>query len=438
MNSQLITSIKKKHLFDKNEPIIIAVSGGVDSMVLLDVISKAYKSNPIIIAHVNHKQRIESDQEYKAIKEVAIKYKYPFEGYTYHHQGKNNFQAESRKARYQFFHGLAMKYNAKKILTAHHLDDQIETVFMRITRGSSFSGYAGMKSHIKNRNIEIIRPFLDIPKEQLYAYALQHDLLFFEDKSNIENTYTRNRFRNQILPLLKEENPSFYEKMIQFTQYMEDTDDILNHACNIFMKEHYIYATIPIKAFNKLDKMIQIKVLERVINKASNDTVEVSYKQYQKLIDLAKSDQPNQFYSLGKTYEWIKEYDVFYIEKIQNHCPIDIEIHQVGEYFVDDNRSFIFSFEKLEHNHRNYFELCYNDKVFPLYLRNRKNGDRIKLKEGTKKIKDVLIDQKIPLSRRDKLILLSDQEIVHWIVDVKKGYQQNKPNKLYIYEVNEC
>lgn len=438
MKNELITTIKKSDLLPKNETIIIAVSGGVDSMVLLDVLSKVYKPSHLVVAHINHKKRIESDEEYQAIKDIARTYEIPFEGYTFIQKNKKNFQAEARKARYQFLFGLAMKYNAKGIVTAHHLDDQIETIFMRITRGSSFSGYSGMKRRIKKRNFAIIRPFLDVSKDILYDYAREHNITYFEDKSNQENNYTRNRFRNQIIPLLKDENPLFYDKMTQFAQYMEDTDEILDKLCDQFMKDYYMYATIPVEPFNKLDRMIQIKVLERVINKATDDTVEISYKQYQKLLELAKSPQPNQFYSLGKEYEWIKEYDVFYVEKIKNTQPIDIEITAPGEYFVDDNKSFIISFEKLVHNHRKYYELCYNEKVFPLYLRNRKKGDRIKLKEGTKKVKDIFIDQKIPLSKRDKIILLADKENVYWIVGVKKAFQQKQPNKMYIYEVDEC
>ena len=438
MKDLLLTSIKKKNLFTKNQTIIIAVSGGVDSMVLLDILSKIHNPNKLVIAHINHKKRIESDDEYEAIKEIAKKYKVPFEGYTFIHKNKNNFQAEARKARYQFFFGLAMKYSAETIITAHHLDDQIETIFMRITRGSSFSGYSGMKSRIKNRNYEIVRPFLDVPKDKLYEYANKYNITYFEDESNKDDTYTRNRFRHQLIPLLKEENPMFFEKMIQFTQYMENTDDVLDKACDQFMKKYYMYTTIPIQPFNNLDRMIQIKVLERVINKSTGDSVEISYKQYQTIIELTKSKQPNQFYALGNKYEWIKEYDVFYIDKIKKTTPINIEVTSTGEYFVDDNISFIFTFEKLEHNHRNYYELCYNEKVFPLYLRNRANGDRLKLNDGTKKVKDVLIDQKIPLSKRDKLILLSDQERVYWIVGVKKAFQQKQPKKLYIYEVSEC
>lgn len=402
MLNTLIKTVQKDFSFQKEDKIIIAVSGGVDSMVLLDIMTKILPAKCIVVAHINHKMRPESDIEYKEIQNITHAYKCTFEGYTYHHN-KGNFQASARKARYQFFQALAQKYNANYLLTAHHLDDQIETIFMRITRGSSFSGYSGMKRRVKRRNYTIVRPFLHIPKEDLYTYAKTQGISYFEDASNEEDTYTRNRFRKYIIPLLKEENPSFFEKMIQFTEYMEDADNFIEQASQDFMHQYYMYRTLPIEPFKELDKSVQVKVLEKVINKATDDSVEISYKQYQKLIELIYSDQPNQFYALGKTFEWIKEYEVFYIAKIEAHKPVNIKITKAGEYFVSDNHSFLFSHEKLEHNHRKYFELCYNEKVFPLYLRNRKNGDRIKLKEGTKKVKDILIDQKIPLSKRDKI-----------------------------------
>lgn len=438
MINSLIKAVQEEFSFQKQDKIIIAVSGGVDSMVLLDIMTKILPSKNIVVGHINHKKRTESDQEYTSIKTIVEDYKCTFEGYIYQHTTKNNFQASARKARYQFFQALAQKYNANYILTAHHLDDQIETIFMRITRGSSFTGYSGMKSRIKRRNYTIVRPLLQTPKEDLYTYAKEYNIAYFEDASNEEDTYTRNRFRNHIVPLLKEENPTFFEKMIQFVEYMEDADNFIEQASQEFMQQYYMYRTVPIEPFTALDKIVQVKVLEKVINKVTEDTVEVSYKQYQKLIELIHSDQPNQFYSLGKDYEWIKEYDVFYIAKIEPQKPIDIKISKAGEYFVSDNHSFIFSHQKLEHNHRKYFELCYNEKVFPLYLRNRKNGDRIKLKDGTKKVKDVLIDQKVPLSKRDKVLLIADENYVYWIAGLKKGYQDDLPNKLYIYEVDEC
>ena len=114
----------------------------------------------------------------------------------------------------------------------------------------------------------------------------------------------------------------------------------------------------------------------------------------------------------------------------------NIEINDFGEYFVSDNDSYIFSEKKLKQYNTNYFELCYNGMVFPLYLRNRSNGDKMILKVGTKKVKDILIDKKIPLSKRDKLFMIADENSVFWIPGIKKSHQDRTcTKKIYIYEV---
>jgi tRNA(Ile)-lysidine synthetase-like protein len=160
------------------------------------------------------------------------------------------------------------------------------------------------------------------------------------------------------------------------------------------------------------------------------------YEQYNTILKLCLSDNPNQSYSLGSNYTFKKEYDCIYVEKDVPFKKVNIEITKCGEYFISDNHSFIFSDKKIEHKYTNYFELCYNNEVFPLYLRNRENGDKMKLKVGTKKIKDILIDKKIPQSKRDKLLVVSNKESVLWIPEIQKSMNSALCNKkLYIYEV---
>lgn len=197
-----------------------------------------------------------------------------------------------------------------------------------------------------------------------------------------------------------------------------------------------MYNHVNVPAFNTLNNVVKIKVLQHIINVATHDTVEVSYEQYKKMIKLCQSKTPNQTFTLSKEYEFVKEYDVMYIERIKEIIPLNITVNGLGEYFVDDNKSYLFTMNKIAHNNRNYFELCYNELVFPIQIRYRQNGDTMKIKVGTKKVKDILIDKKIPASRRDRLIMIADENNVLWIPGVKKSHQdQSLKNKLYIYEV---
>ncbi|MDC0559099.1 tRNA lysidine(34) synthetase TilS [Candidatus Izimaplasma bacterium] len=434
MKKNMVNIVKQKKLFNSSETIIVALSGGVDSMVLFDIIH--YINRNIVIAHVNHNKREESIKEYEYLKEFAKTHNLPFEGYTIEKELKDNFHNESRKLRYKFFRGIAQKYKSNKIAVAHHLDDQVETILMRIVRGTSFSGYSGIKETRSDRNLSIIRPLMDFAKKDILEYATNYNIKYFEDSSNIEDIYTRNRFRNNIIPLLKAENPNLDKKIVQFSEYIEGADIVLEELKDAFLKEYCMYSTVSLAAFNKLNMVVKIKVLQHLVNLASQDSVEVSFDQYKKMIEICFSETSNQQYSLSKNFEFRKEYEVIFVEKLEEVKPINIKILKVGEYFVSDTKSYVISTHKLEHNNSNYYELCYNKLVFPLYIRNRQNGDKIRLKIGTKKVKDILIDQKIPPSKRDRLLVLANDDEVLWIPGIKKGYQEQiDEKKLYVYEV---
>ncbi|MCF7926524.1 MAG: tRNA lysidine(34) synthetase TilS [Candidatus Izimaplasma sp.] len=433
----LITYVQKKAFITKNEPIIVSVSTGVDSMVLLHVCEQL--TNSIIVAHINHNQRSASTKEYKFIKAYAKKKNYIFEGHTITKNITDNFQEQARRIRYKFLKGLASKHNIKKIFVGHHLDDQVETILMRLVRGSSFSGYSGIKEVNKERNITLIRPFLDIKKSVLKQYAKTHNIKYFIDQSNSDIKYTRNRFRHNIIPLLEQENPKFDEKIKQFSEYIGYADSLLETLKNNFIKSHCMYGTMNLTEFNKQNPLLKIKLIKHLVNKATDDTVEVSYEQYHAIIYMCLTDTPNQKITLENKYEFIKEYETIFVEKATDNDTINKKIIKAGTYYISNTHKFIISDKKITQNYSNYFELCYNKLVFPLFLRTRQNGDKMKLTIGTKKVKDVLIDQKIPPSKRDELVVLADEENVLWIPGIKKSTQdQSLQHKLYIYEVKTC
>lgn len=436
MKKNLKDYIVKNNFFTQDETIVLALSGGVDSMVLFDVLMNLELNLNIVLAHVNHNKREESKMEYEMLKKLAISHKIKFEGYEVTDSKNTNFHDDARNQRYAFFKVVAQKYKASKIVVAHHLDDQVETIIMRLIRGTSFSGYAGIPSIRKDRNISIVRPLLRIEKKEIIAYATEHHIIYYEDSSNSEDFYTRNRYRNNIIPLLKVENPNLNERILQFSDYIESADIVLDRIKKEFIQKNCVYNTVNLTEFNKLERIIKIKVLTHIINSVTDNKLEVSYEQYNSLIELCLNNTPNLNYSLGDNFVFMKEYDCFFIEEYELAEKIDIEINGLGEYFINDSQSFVFTTDKIVHNYTNYFELCYNDKVFPLYLRNRKDGDKIKLNVGTKKIKDILIDQKIPQSKRDKLILIADKDYVQWIPGIKKSLQDESCiKKIYIYEV---
>lgn len=434
MEDALVRHVDSRALFHPNEPVIVALSGGIDSMVLFDVLR--HLNNHLIIAHVNHNKREESTAEFEFLKQFAKRHKVPFEGLTLDQDHPGNFQHEARLRRYDFFRAVAAKHKARKIAVAHHLDDQVETVLMRIVRGTSFSGYTGIKEIRMDRNVSIVRPLMQVKKDDILAYAKRHKIHHFEDASNQEDLYTRNRFRHTILPMLREENPNLDQKIIQLAEYIDSADELIEVHKRQFLADFSFYNNVSLNDFNALNQIVKIKVIQHLVNNATDDTVEVSYEQYKQIIEMCLSDPPNQRYSLGDDYDLVKEYDVLYVARLEPIVPIDITVTEVGEYFVSDSRSFVFTHDKMIQNVSNYIELWYNDDVFPLFIRQRKNGDRMALSIGTKKVKDILIDQKIPRSVRDRLLVVADEESVLWIPGVKHGdIPRTGSNILYIYEV---
>ena len=315
MKRDLRGFVFKKGYFKENETIVVALSGGVDSMVLLNILNNLELNLNLIISHVNHKKRAKSDTEYNSIKTLSKKLNIPFEGLIVKDNQKVNFHDDSRNQRYSFFKAVAQKYKASKIIVAHHLDDQVETTLMRLTRGTSFSGYAGIPEIRKDRNISIIRPLMEVTKDEILNYANKYNISFYEDSSNEEDVYTRNRYRHNIIPLLRQENPNLNEKIIQFKDYIESADIVLNRLKDEFIKSNCFYNNVNLRTFNELDKIIKIKVLKHLVNIATNNTVEVSYIQYTSIIKLCLGKTPNQTISLEKNYNFVKEYDYIYVEK---------------------------------------------------------------------------------------------------------------------------
>lgn len=206
---EVITYLNK--LMSNGDKIVVAVSGGPDSMFLLDVLQKIRKSKTfdIVVAHVNHNVRRESYEEAECVKEYCEKNNMIFEYMIIYKYGTDNFHDYARTVRYNFFESLVDKYNAKYLMTAHHGDDLMETILMRIVRGSTVSGYAGFNRETKFDNYTIIRPLITLTKKEIQEYMDNNNLWYAVDISNMKDVYTRNRYRKYILPKLKEENKMY-------------------------------------------------------------------------------------------------------------------------------------------------------------------------------------------------------------------------------------
>lgn len=427
-----------QNLIKHNDHLIVAVSGGIDSMVLLDYLIRLKESLSlkISVAHIDHQKRQNSCQDADFVKRYAKDHQLDFYLYQLDDNKAQNFHDYAHKKRYDFFADTAKKYHASKIVLAHHLDDLAETIMMRLIRGSSFEGYMGIPETSTYNQTMIIRPMLHVSKASIKAYQKHYHIAYKNDQSNQEDTYTRNRFRHRIMPLLNEENPKYLEKINQFSKYQSMAyelieKDTLTVLKSLSMSEDKVILDSQI--FNKQVKIIQFEIIKRIINHLSQNQIELSYQNIEDIIDLILSDKPHMSYGLGDALYIYKSYDQISFQTQENDLQdFQCTINDFG-HFTIDSKIKAFVAKKADKSYDYIYKLCYNnlDLTFPLILRNRRPGDRLDIKIGTKKLKDFFIDKKVPMHDRNHVPLIVNQK--NDILFIPNLFSKKMHGKNYIY-----
>ena len=259
-----------KEILKDYDKVVVACSGGPDSMCLLDILVglKNELHLTIICAHVNHKYRKESDLEQVEVKKYCDNHNVIFELYTILDYQDDKFtESEARDKRYNFFEDLKNKYKARFIMTAHHGDDLIETILMRITRGSNLKGYIGFKKE----NNDYIRPLIEVTKKDILDYCHHHNLWYAIDQTNNSLEHTRNRFRIKVLPFLKEEDENVHSKFLKFSKELIEYDNFVNDYLDKKAPMIIENNTLNLTLLLKENDFVIRKLLERVISKVQAD-----------------------------------------------------------------------------------------------------------------------------------------------------------------------
>lgn len=238
MIESLKSFIEKNKLFKKTDKLILAISGGVDSMVMLDLLAKLEYS--IVVCHVNHELRTkESDDDEAFVKLCANERKLDFYlqkiGIQLKSISSGNLQDKARALRYAFFNKILNKTKADYILTAHHQDDQIETVLHNLFRGTGIQGLSGIE--VKRGNL--VRPLLAFSKQEILAYAKANNIAYKEDTSNRESKYARNKIRNKILPILSELFTDVDTRILKTIENVTDSSELLDYLVSK-LKQDYL------------------------------------------------------------------------------------------------------------------------------------------------------------------------------------------------------
>lgn len=419
----------------ENKTVIVSCSGGPDSMALLSVVNNIKDINnvKVIVAHVNHKVRKESDEEALMVEKYAKDNSDIFELYEINeYHDKANFHEDARKIRYAFLKDLKDKYKADYLLTAHHGDDLIETILMRITRGSNLKGYIGFKEESNWEGIKILRPLIRRTKKYLEEYDKENNIPYRIDKTNYSDDYTRNRYRNNVIPLLKEENENINLKYLKLSEEMNRyyeyvKEEALNSYNKIIDKENNIIVSKLIK----LPKLqIECIISELIVKFQLEDYLPINDNLFSDMINTLSSRKTNSIINLPNNYVFGKEYDKLIFKKITNNV-------EAIDYVLDKDYSgeiFDIFYTKEFDKSNNTIALNSSEIKLPLKLRTKKDGDLIEVLnlKGKKKISDIFINAKINKDKRNSYpILVDSNDVVLWVPSVKKSKFAKEINEKY-------
>tara|TARA_B100000902_G_scaffold365033_1_gene385590 strand:+ start:47617 stop:48921 length:1305 start_codon:yes stop_codon:yes gene_type:complete len=430
MIEELKKYLLKENSISLNDRIIVAISGGCDSVALaLLLIEIGFK---IELAHCNFKLRgIDSDKDEEFVRNFSLQNGVPFHSKSFNtkkYAEKKGFsdQMAARELRYSWFNELKVKTNSKYIAVAHHLEDNIETFLINFVRGSGIRGFLGM--HLIRD--DIIRPLIKYDKEDIQKYLSDKGQKYRIDISNFDNKYLRNNIRNNIIPSLKEINPSFNNTFINEMSYLNEVYEIFIDTIN--KKKSEIIICNGEKQFIDIKKLMNSKFSNAILREI---LYPYGFKQINKII-CSIGNTGKLFYSsthlllvdrhhLILSKEDKLELKSKYIDKFETSInqPLNMAFNVTQDINIIDDKSFaFFDFEKLE---------------FPLEIRKWKNGDTFTPlgMNGNKKISDYFVDEK--WNRFDKeecLLLLSRNEII-WIIGHRiseKFKITDKTKKAYI------
>lgn len=456
MYKKVLSYIKDNNLIEPGDKILVALSGGPDSICLLNILFELKEKLQIEIgaAHLNHMLRGEDafkDEEYviNICKHMNIQcFVKRIDINKYSMEQKISSEMAGRNARYDFFDEIISENGFNKIATAHNANDQAETILFRLMRGTGLEGLCGIKVFRENK---VIRPILCLSRYEVEEYIRIKQLSPRIDKTNFEKIYNRNKIRLDILPYMKE---NFNKDIIQTLNRMsillqKDNEFIEKSALNYYekycikYKNHFI---IKKGAFEQ-DEAIVTRILRRAIGEYSKSNYDFEMKHIYDIYYLARNDSgktvdlPNKIYAeniYGDIY--IKYKNEKPIEGDKTKIIVLNKDHIINSVVEFDTFRFDFSVINSDTNNNESIDLNHNslvkyfdfDKIKnTISIRNRKNGDKITPlgMNGNKKVKDIFIDMKVPKQERDIIPLLCFDEKISWIVGIKLSEEYKLTNK---------
>ncbi|HLS20487.1 MAG TPA: tRNA lysidine(34) synthetase TilS [Bacillota bacterium] len=447
--------IEQHSLITNDTVVLVAVSGGPDSVALLHYLSneREKRNIEVIALTVNHQLREDAykdiiyvEQLCEALNVQCVKTKIDVKAYKAKRQIST--QVAARELRYQFFREQMIAFKANYLALGHHADDQLETMLMSFTRSTSTNALSGIPYKRPFATGFIIRPFLCLTKTKINDYCKEHQLTPMVDPSNEDLSYTRNYFRKQIVPLLKEQNVNIHLTVQRLSEALQEDEQYLMERAEqawrkivIVDKEHK-RITFKHRQFIKQPIALQRRIYHLILNYLYDELPDqLTYTHAESFFALLINDKsyvrinfPQQLL-IEKSYDYIHMY---FNKPTSQDLFIPQQLNVPGEVIFPDGSILEADYVARETMTDQFSHVvAVTGEDLPLFVRTRKHGDRMTWYglKGRKKIKDIFIDEKIPHNKRDQwpIVTTKSDEII-WLIGLKKGKIQisNDKNKRFI------
>ncbi len=409
--------IDNNKLIKWEDKTLLAVSGGVDSVAMAHMFFLA--GLKFDIAHCNFKLRgDEADEDEIFCRKIAEKYNVSFFSNSfntseYSKEKGLSIQTAARELRYKWLEEVRKNHNLSLIATAHHLNDNAETMLFNIARGTGYAGISG----IPVKNNHVIRPLMGFQKSEIVDFVNKHKLKYRTDSSNSSNNYSRNKIRNEVIPHLKDINPQAIKHFSGLSTIAQKTENLLMHL----LEKEKVIEKKGSEFFIYVKKINNYPERETLLYHLIKD-FGFSAKQT-KLIKRTVKSQPGKYYE-SDSYKIIKDRDVFIITPKKENNITEIKIDPWQVYKLDNN--LVFKSEIIDYmpdieisKESNCCSIDYDKLKFPLILRKWEKGDAFHPfgMKGSKKISDFLIDIKMPLHKKEEVMVLESGNDIVWVVN---------------------
>ena len=429
-------------LWQKTDKIALGLSGGVDSIALFHLLVTEYKESykELVAFHINHGLREQSYEEAEFVENFVKNYNVKFykKELNMKDQIRDSHTSEemlARKLRYGAFEEMSSLEGGVKLITAHHKNDQVENILMRLLSGRSMDYNLMIEEKTTIGSLEVYRPLLNVLKADLEQYAEKNDLKYYVDSTNFDTDYTRNNIRHNIIPLLNDVNVASFDNLINFSSYYQNINTELK---NKVLEDKNDYVIFLEEDKVELDKKKLLKNTKEEIYFLLRDILannfgifDVKQRAFFTIIEDLKNRNNNKSYDLKNNLKIISEYNSIYIHKIEKKCYNDKIELIIDE--VDINKVYTFHQSNfLITTTNNSSEVGFNKEDLPLIVTAKRDGDRIQRGKVSKKLSRLFIDEKIPKELRDKLPVIRNKDGVLGVLGINTKVNKNKKYDYYI------